>query len=157
MEDASTSELAINRVETGKIRADDGVELYYERRGNGPRSLVIIPGALGNVASFLSPQMNYFGRESGEFTVVGLDSRGYGKSRPHTRDYSSSDIFRRDARDVVQVMDALGHSKFSAVAWCEGGVRGITTAALFPDRIQKLFLWGCKVQVKEDDKRSKRT
>ena len=138
-------------MEKGKIKADDGVELYYERRGSGPRSLLIIPGALTSVGTFLSPQMDYFGREGSEFTVVGFDPRGYGKSRPHKRDYLSPEILHRDARDAVQVMKALGLSKFSVLGWCEGGVIGIIAAKLFPANVQKLFAWGSIAKVTKDD------
>ena len=39
MDNTSLCGPANTRVETGKIQADDGAELYYERRGSGPHSL----------------------------------------------------------------------------------------------------------------------
>ena len=151
MDNTSLCGPANTRVETGKIQADDGAELYYERRGSGPHSLLIIPGALGSISALFSAQLDYFGSKSSEFTVVGFDPRGYGNSRPYTRDYSAPDIYHRDAHDAVQVMAALGHSKFSVIGWCEGGIRGIVTATFFPECVQKLIVWGCRTYVTKDD------
>ena len=142
---------AKNLVTTAKIRADDGVELYYERRGTGPHALVLIPGALGSVDTDFPPQMDYFGREGGDFTVVGFDPRGYGKSRPHARAFLAPEFYRRDARDAAQVMEALGLRKFSVLGWSDGGVSGIIAAALFPERVQKLVVWGSNPHVTESD------
>ena len=72
-----------------------------------------------------------------EFTVVRFDPCGYGNYRPYTRDYSAPDIYHCDALDTVQVMAALGHCIFPVFGWCEGGVRGIITATLFPEFVQK--------------------
>ena len=102
--------------------------MYYECRGSGFHSLLIIPGALESISALFSAQLDYFGSKSSGFTVVGFDPHGYGNSRPYTRDYSAPNIYHCDALDTVQVMAALGHCKFSVIGWCKGGVRGIITA-----------------------------
>ena len=140
-----------NRGTTGKIRADDGVELYYERRGDGPRAIICIPGALGSVGTDFSPQMTHFGREGSGFTIVGFDPRGYGKSRPHARNFSAPGFYRRDAEDAAGVMEKLGFRKFSVLGWSDGGVSGIILAARFPERVQKLVVWGSNAYVSETD------
>ena len=140
-----------NRSTTGKIRADDGVELYYEICGGGPRAVILIPGALGSVGTDFGPQMDHFGREGSEFTVVGFDPRGYGKSRPHKRDFSAPEFYRRDARDAAGVMTSLGFQKFSVLGWSDGGVSGIIAAAMFPSRVQKLVVWGSNAYVSDED------
>ena len=106
---------AENRGKTGKIRADDGVELYYEQRGDGPRAILCIPGALGSVGTDFPPQTDHFGREGSGFTIVGFDPRGYGKSRPHSRDFSGPGFYQRDAMDGAGVMEKLGFQKFSVL------------------------------------------
>ena len=140
-----------NRAESGKIRADDGVELHYERRGSGARALLCLPGALGSVGTDFPPQMEHFGREGGRFTIVGVDPRGYGKSRPHARNFSAPGCYRTDARDAAHVMDRLGFREFSVLGWSDGGVSGIILAARFPERVQKLVIWGSNAYVSETD------
>ena len=142
---------AENRGKTGKIRADDGVELYYEQRGDGPRAILCIPGALGSVGTDFPPQTDHFGREGSGFTIVGFDPRGYGKSRPHTRDFSAPGFYQRDAMDGAGVMEKLGFQKFSVLGWSDGGVSGIILAARFPERVQKLVVWGSNASVTKSD------
>ena len=139
------------RCTTGKILADDGVELYYERRGNGPRALLCIPGALGSVGTDFTPQMEHFGRAGSGFTIVGFDPRGYGKSRPHPRNFSAPGFYQRDAEDAAGVMEKLGFQRFSVLGWSDGGVSGIILAARFPKRVQKLVVWGSNASVTKSD------
>ena len=136
---------------TGKIRVN-GVDLYCERYGTGEHALLCIPGALGSVGTDFSPQMEYFGREGSGFTVVGFDPRGYGKSRPHRREFSIDPLFyETDTHDAVGVMQSLGFSKFSLLGWSDGGVSAIIAAARFPQIIQKLIIWGANAYVSQTD------
>lgn len=42
-----------------------------------------------------------------KYAFVGVDPRGYGESRPPTRDFPDQ-YFERDADDVLRAADALG-------------------------------------------------
>lgn len=58
----------------------------------------------GSSREHLGPQLEDLSRE--KFTIVGIDPRGYGKSRPPHRDVSA-DFLYRDADDAAAVMKVL--------------------------------------------------
>ena len=138
---------------SGKMKVN-GVDLYFERYGNGPHALMFIPGALGSVRTDFAPQMEYFGRPGSGFTVVGYDPRGYGKSRPHNRKYLPFPdplFYETDAHDAVGVMQKLGYSEFSLVGWSDGGVCAIIAAAKYPQLVKNLVVWGSNAYVSKAD------
>ena len=47
-----------------------------------------------------------------------------------------------DALDGHALMQALSFKKFSVLGWSDGGVSAIILAALFPESVQKLVIWG---------------
>ena len=125
---------------SGKLQVN-GVDLYYERRGFGEHALLLMPGALGSVETCFFPQMDYFGRESSNFTVVGFDPRGYGKSRPFKRKFLADPLFHEtDAHDAVGLMLWLGFERFSLAGWCDGGVSAVIAAARYPRNVSKLVI-----------------
>ena len=73
-----------------------GVKLYYEDRGQG-QPLLLIAGALGTSQSDFAPQLATL-PEAG-VRVIAPDLRGYGKSRPPTREFPL-DFYEQDAQDV---------------------------------------------------------
>lgn len=52
-----------------------------------------------------------------KYTFIGVDPRGYGKSRPPERDFPDN-YFERDADDVAKVMDTLGYDKVRMCCVC---------------------------------------
>ena len=138
---------------SGKMKVN-GVDLYFERHGSGPRALLLIPGALGSVQTDFPPQMEYLGRPGSGFTVVGYDPRGYGKSRPHSRKYLHFPeplFYETDAHDAVGLMQKLGYSEFSLVGWSDGGVCSIIAAARYPQLVKNLVVWGSNSYVSKSD------
>ena len=134
---------------SGKVNVD-GVELYFERYGNGSHPILCIPGALAG-ADFFLPQINYFGHSGSGYTIVAYDPRGYGKSRPNSRLYESPRYYEIDAKDAVGLMRALGFKEFSLFGWSDGGTCAIITAARFPDVIKNLVIWGPHTYLEERD------
>jgi len=128
----------------------NGVELFYDSRGNGDHALVCIAGAMGTTKSDFAPQLDYFGSREG-LRVVGFDPRGYGHSRPPKRHFSGTSSFEHDARDAKGIMDALDIKKFSVLGWSDGGISGMILAALFPDSVRSLVIWGANSYVSKED------
>ena len=128
----------------------NGVDLYYERYGNGQHPILCIPGALGGSCYFV-PQINYFDRLGSGYTLIGFDPRGYGRSRPNNRANSSPLYYEVDANDAVGLMNALGFKQFSLLGCCDGGTCAIITAARFPEVIKKLVIWGSHTYLDKTD------
>jgi haloacetate dehalogenase len=73
------------------------------------------------------------------FTVVCADLRGYGQSGcpPSTRDHAPY-AKRAMARDMVQVMERLGHRRFSIAGHDRGGRVAYRLALDHPERVDRL-------------------
>ncbi|XP_036438174.1 valacyclovir hydrolase [Colossoma macropomum] len=126
----------------------NGVELFYQQTGQGDHSVLLLPGALGSGQTDFGPQLEKLDKR--RFTVVAWDPRGYGRSRPPDRDYPL-DFFHRDAKDAVDLMQALGFRHFSLLGWSDGGIIALIAAALNPALIKKMVVWGSNAYVSEQD------
>ena len=93
--------------ESGKCLVNN-VELYYEKVGQGPKVLLCLTGAMGSARADFGPQLEHL-KEN--FTVIALDTRGYGKSIPPNRDFPL-DFHHRDADDAFGLMQQLGNVLF---------------------------------------------
>ena len=132
----------------------NGVNLSYVKGGEGDHAILCINGALGTATGLagLPKQIEFFSSKK-QFTVVGFDARGHGESRPPIRDFQISPVhfLKQDALDGHQLMQKLGFSQFSVLGWCDGGVSGIFMAALFPQSVRKLAIWGAKAFFQKKD------
>ena len=128
-------------------------QLHYEMRGSGSRAILCFPGALGTALTDFHPQLEYFGRGDSGHTIIGIDPLGYGASRPPQRVFQvKPDHFLKiDAIDGHNVMQALSFKKFSILGWSDGGVSAIILAALFPESVENLVVWGANAYLTKDD------
>jgi len=126
-------------------RTSDGIDVAYATYGDGPRDVVLIHGFTTHL-DFIgdSSWHSYWTRRLGErFRVIQLDKRGTGLS---DRTLGHGSIEDR-TRDVLAVMDAAGSSRASIVGISEGGPIGLTFAAMYPERVDKLVLYGSYARV----------
>lgn len=126
----------------------NGVELFYQLTGRGEHAVLLLPGALGSASTDFEPQLKLLDKE--RFTVVGWDPRGYGSSRPPERDFPLG-FFERDARDAVDLMQALKFPRFSLLGWSDGGITALIAAAQNPSRVSKMVVWGSNAYVSQQD------
>ncbi|CAN9500752.1 unnamed protein product [Ophioblennius macclurei] len=145
----TASRSSCSSLTSGRQRVN-GVDMYYERTGRGKHAVLLLPGALGSSKTDFGPQLKSLNKE--RFTVIGWDPRGYGQSRPPNRDFPP-DFFERDAKDAVDLMKALGFSKFSLLGWSDGGITALIAAGRNPEQIRKLVVWGANAFVSQQDKR----
>ncbi|XP_069586838.1 valacyclovir hydrolase [Ranitomeya imitator] len=134
-------------ITSGRIQIN-GVKLHYQRTGHGDHALLLLPGALGCSQTDFGPQLKFLNKEV--FTIIGWDPRGYGLSIPPARDYPPN-FFSRDAKDAVDLMQALNFKKFSLLGWSAGGVTALIAAGSYPSLINKLVIWGTPSYVTEED------
>jgi haloacetate dehalogenase len=111
-----------------------GAEIQAAIGGSGPPLLLLHGNPLTHVSWHrVAPDL------ARRFTVVAIDLRGYGdSSKPEGGDDHAAYSFRAMAQDGVEVMDALGISRF-AVAGHDRGARVAFRMALdHPARVERL-------------------
>ncbi|UYV60320.1 BPHL [Cordylochernes scorpioides] len=106
------------------------MKIHYERVGQGKHTLFLMPGALG-----------------------------YGYSRPPKRNFSGNFYFN-DAIIASKLMKGvmsnwavqkLGCYKYSVLGWSDGGITGLILAALDPQAVQHLVIWGASAYIAPSD------
>ena len=71
-----------------------------------------------------------------DFQVIAVDQRGIGLSDKPASGYDTGTL----AADLVKLMDALGHERFSLVGHDTGFAIGYALAADYPDRVERAAL-----------------
>jgi len=108
-----------------------------------------MPGALGTAETDWSYQLDGL---AAAHRVISFDPRGYGKSRPPTRDFPT-DFYLRDAQDGLAVMDALGErgKPFDLLGWSDGANAAVHLTAAYPERVRRLVIFGGNSWVSQED------
>ncbi|XP_060869456.1 valacyclovir hydrolase-like [Metopolophium dirhodum] len=130
-----------------KIKINN-IEINYLKVGNGPQTLLLLPGALGSIFTDFKPQIETLNRE--KYTIVAWDPPGYGFSRPPDRDFSPG-FFYRDADYAISLMKSLQIDKYSLLGWSDGGITALIMASKAVDKVEKLIVWGSNAYVTEKD------
>ncbi len=71
-----------------------------------------------------------------DFEVIAVDQRGIGLSDKPAAGYDTGTL----AADLVELMDALGHERFSVVGHDTGFAIGYALAADYPERVERIAL-----------------
>jgi pimeloyl-ACP methyl ester carboxylesterase len=141
---------ATPRDEPVHYAVSDGLQIAYQITGRGNRDIVLVPGFVSHLeldwadprhAAFLD-RLGTFGR------LIRFDKRGTGMSdRPN----DVPDLETR-MHDVLAVMDAGGSRRAVLFGYSEGGPMAILMAAMHPERVEALMLYGAyaKRQRSED-------
>jgi 3-oxoadipate enol-lactonase len=109
----------------------DGVELFYQRRGTGPRLLFLLGSGMTVDASGLL--VDLFDRS---FDLAVGDYRGLGRSGPPPGAYGMATC----AADALAVMDAAGWSSARVLGVSFGGMVAQELAVTAPRRVESLAL-----------------
>jgi pimeloyl-ACP methyl ester carboxylesterase len=113
----------------------DGLQLYYEIHGHGPRVMVFMHGILmdSNMNRRLATDLAAQG-----FKVILLDLPGHGLSdKPKRASYHRMDTY---AHHVVALLDHLGIDKAVIGGVSLGGNVSLLVAAQAPERVQGLVI-----------------
>lgn len=114
----------------------DGIDIYHRVGGNGP-PLLLLHGYPQTHAMWhkVTPEL------AKHFTVVVADLRGYGASAtPPSDAYHANYSKRAMARDMVNLMQALGHDRFAIMAHDRGGRVAHRLAADHPDCVSRMTI-----------------
>ena len=109
----------------------NGIELYYEKHGNGP-ALVLAHGGGGSHLSWWQ-QVPFF---SSTYTVITFDHRSFGQSR----DVTNGPGPHAFVQDLTALLDHLGIEKAAVAGQSMGGWTVSGFAAAHPERTQALIL-----------------
>ena len=118
----------------------DGLQIAYQVTGQGDRDIVLVAGFVSHLeldwadprhAGFLD-RLSSFGR------LIRFDKRGTGMS---DRPIDLPDMETR-MHDVLAVMDAAGSERAVLFGYSEGGPMSILMAAMHPERVEALVLYG---------------
>jgi pimeloyl-ACP methyl ester carboxylesterase len=118
----------------------DGLQIAYQVTGQGERDIVLVAGFVSHLeldwadprhAGFLD-RLSSFGR------LIRFDKRGTGMS---DRPLDLPDMETR-MHDVLAVMDAAGSERAVLFGYSEGGPMSILMAAMHPERVEALVLYG---------------
>ena len=123
--------LASATPDTGWLAGPDGVRLYYERVGQGPRT-IIVPGRL-----FLADELRALGRHH---TLILYDMRNRGRSS-RVKDGRLLTI-QKDVEDLEAVRRHFGVERFVPVGYSYLGLMVILYAMDHPDRVERLVQLG---------------
>lgn len=122
-----------------KYARSGDVHIAYRIFGDGPRDIVIIPGTVSHVELLWDlPYNAHFLRRLTAFArVIVFDKRGQGLS-----DRAPGISLEERVDDVRAVMDAANSQRATIYGWSEGGATCLMFAASYPERIDKLVLYG---------------
>ena len=109
----------------------NGIDLYYEVSGSGPR-LLFLNGSgatLATTGALVAPL-------TAAFEVAAFDQRGLGRSALPADPYSVADL----ASDALALVDHLGWKQFHLVGLSFGGMVAQELAVTNPERVDRLAL-----------------
>jgi pimeloyl-ACP methyl ester carboxylesterase len=109
----------------------NGIDIYYERKGRGPR-LLYFQGS-GQTLAKSGMMVDGWAKE---FDVVAFDQRGLGQTEIPPGPYEMADY----AADAAALLDALGWESCRAVGTSFGGMVAQEFAVTWPDRVERLAL-----------------
>jgi 3-oxoadipate enol-lactonase len=109
----------------------NGIDLYYQRRGAGPRVLLLI----GSGSTVEGSEL-LFGAFAASFDLLVGDYRGLGRSSAPPGPYSMSDC----ALDTLALLDAVGWDTARVLGISFGGMVAQELAVTAPQRIERLAL-----------------
>jgi pimeloyl-ACP methyl ester carboxylesterase len=129
------------------VSADDGIELAYERQGEGA-AIVLVHGFGSSRLQNWKSTGWYGGLTAAGFSLVAMDCRGHGDSgKPHDEAAYGHD---RMAQDVICVMAACGLPDALVLGYSMGGFIGLRLLAAHPERVRKLAIAGVGETYLED-------
>jgi len=117
----------------GSVPVDrvNGVELYWEHRGSGPR-LLFCNGS-GTTLQVVRPLLDVF---AGTFDLLAWDYRGMGRSVPLTSPYTVADL----AADAAGLLEIAGWDTCRVLGVSFGGMVAQEFAVTDPQRVERLAL-----------------
>lgn len=129
---------------SGAYLDSDGAQIYYELTGNENRPvLLLLHGGGGSIEDFnaILPDLNQ------RFKIIGIDSRGHGKSTLN----STALTYEKIQKDVERILAHLGINKLSIIGFSDGGTVAYRLASMTSLHIEKLVTIGSHWHLKNTE------
>jgi len=133
VQNGTAEQLAESSISEGIIQSKDGVELYYQVKGAGPDTLLMLHGGPGLNFDYLAPDLEPL-EES--FTLIYYDQRGSGRSAL----VSESDLLTVNdhVADLEAVRKFFGLEKLSLFGHSWGAMLASFYALEHPENLSKM-------------------
>jgi len=116
----------------GYINISDGIELYYEKIGDGPEKIIIPSGM------YYSPIFKQLANS--DRTLIIYDQRGRGKS---TSIIDSTQLgWRHEVEDIESIRKHLNFEMINIIGWSYSGAIAAMFAKTFPQVTNRIILIG---------------
>jgi 3-oxoadipate enol-lactonase len=115
----------------GEVVAANGIDIYLERSGDGPRLLF-----LNGSTQTLDRMRPLLGLLASRFDLVAHDQRGLGRTSVPPGPYEMADY----AADAAAVLDHVGWDTARVIGISFGGMVAQELAVTWPERIERLAL-----------------
>ncbi len=135
-----------NRFEhvSGRYISCGNTKIYVEEKGNPDLPvLIMLHGGFGNMEDFntIVPAL------SRKFRLIGIDSRGHGKSSLGTGKLS----YKLLTDDLAQIIDFLELKEFNILGFSDGGITAYRYAARQDPRLRKIVTVGARWEMSKND------
>ena len=117
--------------------------LFYREQGEG-RLLLVLPGNTASSACHPA-ELDYFGQR---YRAVSLDFLGTGQS--DRIEVWPDDWWEQSARAAMALVDHLGQDQCLVMGTSGGGVVALSTAVLFPERVEAVIADSCVEKFRPD-------
>lgn len=129
---------------SGEYLQIDGARIYYEVTDKeNSAALLVLHGGFGNLENFntILPDLDK------EFKVIGIDSRGQGRSTLGSKELTYEQI----QKDVERVLEHLNIDSFNIIGFSDGGIVAYRLASLTSLNIEKLVTIGSRWHLKNTE------
>lgn len=129
---------------TGRHIVCGDAQIYVEEIGDAELpALIMLHGGFGNMEDYnrIAPAL------SEQFRLIGIDSRGHGKSSIGTEKLS----YALMTADLAQVIDVLQLKAFSILGFSDGGIVAYRYAARQDPRLDKIVTVGAGWEINRSD------
>ena len=117
-----------------------GAELHYKEFGNKDgKPVLLLHGGLGSIEDF----GGQVAALSTDYRVIGLDTRGHGRSTDGDVEKYTYAMF---AKDVIALLDHLEIEKTAIIGWSDGGIIGLDLGFNAPERLTGVYALGANYQ-----------
>ncbi|XP_055384332.1 valacyclovir hydrolase [Condylostylus longicornis] len=144
------SRMFSTQVKEKKIKISSDISVNIVESGQGKKSILCMPGALGSAWTDFKPQIELLPKLLPDYKIIAWDPPGYGKSIPPQKQFGL-DFFNKDAEYAHQLMLELGSPNYSILGWSDGGITAIILAGTNTKAVEKLVIWGANAFINEED------